>query len=295
MARNIEKDHVTGTETTGHEWDGIKELNTPLPRWWLWTYYASVIFAVGYMIAYPAIPLIHGNTTGLLGYSSRADVEKAMVDAKAAQAQWLDKIKAASLDDIEKTPELLAFAQAGGAAAFKVNCVQCHGAGAAGGPGFPNLNDNDWLWGGTLDSINTTLTHGIRYTSDKDTRDSVMPNFGADGILNADQIKQVANYVISLSGGEGVDAAAVEAGKQVFTDNCAACHGDAGTGNKDLGAPNLTDKLWLYGGTVEAVMAQVTKPKHGVMPAWTGKLDETTIKQLAVYVHSLGGGEATAQ
>ncbi len=295
MARNIEKDHVTGTETTGHEWDGIKELNTPLPRWWLWTYYATVIFAVGYMIAYPAIPLIHGNTKGLLGYSSRADVEKAMVDAKAAQAQWLDKIKAASLDDIEKNPELLAFAQAGGAAAFKVNCVQCHGAGAAGGPGFPNLNDNDWLWGGTLDSINTTLTHGIRYTSDKDTRDSVMPNFGADGILNADQIKQVANYVISLSGGEGVDAAAAEAGKQVFTDNCAACHGDAGAGNKDLGAPNLTDKLWLYGGTVDAVMAQVTKPRHGVMPAWTGKLDETTIKQLAVYVHSLGGGEATAQ
>jgi cytochrome c oxidase cbb3-type subunit 3 len=295
MARNIEKDHVTGTETTGHEWDGIKELNTPLPRWWLWTYYASVIFAVGYMIAYPSIPLIHGNTKGLLGYSSRADVEKAMVDAKAAQAQWLDKIKAASLDDIEKNPELLAFAQAGGAAAFKVNCVQCHGAGAAGGPGFPNLNDNDWLWGGTLASISTTLTHGIRYTSDKDTRDSVMPNFGADGILNADQIKQVANYVISLSGSEGVDAAAADAGKQVFTDNCAACHGDAGAGNKDLGAPNLTDKLWLYGGTVDAVMAQVTKPRHGVMPAWAGKLDETTIKQLAVYVHSLGGGEATAQ
>ena len=295
MARNVEKDHVTGTDTTGHEWDGIKELNTPLPKWWIYTFWATVIWAIGYVIAYPAIPLIHGNTPGLLGYSSRADVEAALSVAKADQAKWADKISAANLDDIVKDPELLQFAQAAGAAAFKVNCVQCHGSGAQGGPGYPNLNDNDWLWGGTLDQIHTTVQNGIRYTANADTRDSQMPNFGADKVLTPEQIGDVANFAMSLSGGEGVDAAAADRGKQVFADNCAACHGDTGTGNKDLGAPNLTDKLWLYGGSVQAVMAQVNKPRHGVMPAWSGKLDETTIKELTVYVHSLGGGEATVQ
>lgn len=291
MAHNIEKDHVTGTDTTGHEWDGIKELNTPLPKWWLWTYYATIIFSVGYMIAYPAIPLVHGNTPGLLGYSSRADVEKAMVDAKAAQAQWLDKITAASLDDIAKTPELLQFAQAGGAAAFKVNCVQCHGSGAAGAVGYPNLNDNDWLWGGSLDAIYTTIQHGIRSTDDGSTRDSAMPAF-ADGVLDPTQIDQVANYVLKLSGNEA-DEAAATAGAQLFTDNCASCHGADGKGMRDFGAPNLTDSIWLRfdAPTKENIVAQISKPHHGLMPAWAAKLDDATIKQLAVYVHSLGGGE----
>jgi cytochrome c oxidase cbb3-type subunit III len=180
MARNIEKDHVTGTDTTGHEWDGIKELNTPLPRWWLWTFYATVVWSVGYVIAYPAIPLISSNTKGLLGYSSRADVAAAVSAAKEGQKQWLDKISAASLEDIVKDPELLQFARAGGAAAFKVNCVQCHGAGAAGSAGYPNLNDDDWIWGGTLDQIHTTLVNGIRVAGNDDTRVSEMPAFGGD-------------------------------------------------------------------------------------------------------------------
>lgn len=291
---NIEKDQVTGTDTTGHEWDGIKELNTPLPRWWLWTFYACIVFAIGYTVAYPAWPLLTTNTKGVLGYSSRMAVETDIAQAKTAQAQWLDKIKAASLDDIVKDPELLQFAQAGGAAAFKVNCVQCHGAGAQGGPGFPNLNDNDWLWGGTLEQIHATLQNGIRYPGNANTRDSQMPNFGADQILTPEQITDVANYVISLSGGEGTDAAAADRGKQVFAENCVACHGENAQGNKDFGAPNLTDKLWLYGSGLSAVMAQVTKPRHGVMPAWSGRLDETTIKELTVYVHSLGGGEQSA-
>ena len=294
MARNIEKDEVSGTDTTGHEWDGIKELNTPLPRWWLWTFYGCVIWAIGYTVYYPAWPLINGATPGIGGYTSRGALVESVNVAKEAQKGQLDKIAAASVDDILKDDQMRDFARAGGAAAFKVNCVQCHGSGAAGSPGYPNLNDDDWLWGGTVDQIYTTLQHGIRYTQDGDTRDSQMPAFGADGILEPAQISEVANYVVSLSGGQA-DAAKAEAGKQVFADNCAACHGDDGKGNKDLGAPNLTDGIWLYGGSVDAVTAQINKPRHGVMPAWSGRLDPTTIKELAVYVYSLGGGQAATQ
>ena len=294
MARNIEKDEVSGTETTGHEWDGIKELNTPLPRWWLWTFYGCVIWAIGYTVYYPAWPLINGATPGIGGYTSRGALVESVNVAKEAQKGQLDKIAAASVDDILKDDQMRDFARAGGAAAFKVNCVQCHGSGAAGSPGYPNLNDDDWLWGGTVDQIYTTLQHGIRYTQDGDTRDSQMPAFGADGILEPAQISEVANYVVSLSGGQA-DAAKAEAGKQVFADNCAACHGDDGKGNKDLGAPNLTDGIWLYGGSVDAVTAQINKPRHGVMPAWSGRLNPTTIKELAVYVYSLGGGQAATQ
>ena len=293
MATKIEKDDITGTATTGHEWDGIKELNNPLPKWWLYTFYGTVIWAIGYTIAYPAWPMLSSATPGLLGYSSRAAVEEQIQTARAAQKESLDKIAAANVDDILKDENLLSFAQAGGAAAFKVNCVQCHGAGAAGGNGYPNLNDDDWLWGGTPDAIYTTLKHGIRYTDDPETRDSQMPAFGIDGILTPEQIDQVANYVVSLSG-EQADAGKAEAGKQVYADNCASCHGDDGKGNRDFGAPNLTDKLWLYGGSIEQVKAQINKPRMGVMPGWTKRLDDAEIKELAIYVHSLGGGEAPA-
>ena len=293
MAHNIEKDEVSGTQTTGHAWDGIKELNTPLPRWWLYTFYGCVIWAIGYTVLYPAWPLPGGATPGILGWSSRGQLTEQMDAAAAAQKDTVDKIASMSVDDIMKDPKLLAYAQAGGAAAFKVNCVPCHGAGAAGGHGYPNLNDDDWLWGGTPDAIYTTLQHGIRYTDDPNTRDSAMPSFGIDGILTPEQIDQVANYVVSLSG-EQADAGKAEAGKQIFADNCASCHGDDGKGNREFGAPNLTDKLWLYGGTLADVKAQITKPRMGVMPGWTKRLDDAEIKELAIYVHSLGGGEAPA-
>jgi cytochrome c oxidase cbb3-type subunit 3 len=287
-----EHDAISNTPTTGHEWDGIKELNTPLPKWWIWTFYATIIWAVGYVIAYPAIPLLTGSTPGLLGYSSRAAVAATISEAKAAQKEFLDKIQSSSLDDIRKDPKLLQFAVSGGAAAFKLNCVQCHGSGAAGGKGYPNLNDDDWLWGGTLDQIHTTLQHGVRYMTDEATRQSLMPSFGADGILTPDQIDSVAEYVLKLSG-QPADEAKSSAGQQIFADNCASCHGDAGQGNRDFGAPKLTDAIWLYGSDKAAIVAQISHPRQGVMPAWSSKLDEPTIKQLAVYVHSLGGGEAS--
>ena len=291
MTTNIEKDDISGTSTTGHEWDGIKELNTPLPRWWLYTFYGTVIWAIGYTIAYPAWPLLTSATPGLLGYSSRGEVAEQIETARAAQKENLDKIAAASVDDILKDPNLLAFAQAGGAAAFKVNCVQCHGSGAAGFVGYPNLNDDDWLWGGTPEAIYVTLKNGIRYAENAETRDSQMPAFGADGILSPEQVAQAASYVVSLSGGEA-DQAMVQAGQPIFAENCAACHGETGMGGRDFGAPNLTDKIALYGASFEEVKAQIVRPRHGVMPGWSHRLDDATIKQLAVYVHTLGGGEA---
>ena len=288
-----EKDEISGTETTGHEWDGIRELETPMPRWWLWTYYASVVFALGYVIAYPAWPLVSGATPGVLGYSSRGELLKEVDAARAAQATQLDKVKALPLEDIRKDADLLQFAVAGGRAAFRVNCIQCHGSGAAGGKGYPNLNDDDWLWGGTLDQIHTTLQHGIRYTPDSETRQSLMPSFGADGILKSEQISDVAEYVLKLSN-QTFDVDAAARGVTVFAENCVACHGDNGEGKREFGGPRLTDTLALYVSDKASIVAQVTRPRQGVMPAWSARLDEVTIKQLAVYVHSLGGGELPA-
>lgn len=286
-----ERDEISGTETTGHTWDGLKELNTPLPRWWVWTFYVTIIWALGYSIVYPSWPLLTTNVKGLWNWSSRGDVAASLSAAQGAQKEWLDKINAADVNAINADEQLRNFAVAGGAAAFKVNCVQCHGSGAAGAVGYPNLNDNDWLWGGSLDAIYTTIQHGIRSTDDGSTRDSAMPAF-ADGVLDATQIDQVANYVLKLSGNEA-DEAAATAGAQLFTDNCASCHGADGKGMRDFGAPNLTDSIWLRfdAPTKENLVAQISKPHHGLMPAWAAKLDDATIKQLAVYVHSLGGGE----
>jgi len=286
----VEKDHITGTETTGHEWDGIKELNTPLPRWWLWTFYACIVWAVAYMIAYPAIPLINGATKGLLGWSSRNDVTIAMAEAREAQSGMLDRITRLSLEEINADEDMRTFAVAGGKSAFAVNCSQCHGSGAAGGPGYPNLNDDDWIWGGDLESIFISISNGIRHEGDDDTRLSEMPAFKRDEILERDQIEDVADFVLSLSGLEN-DAQAAERGSVLYEENCAACHGDTGAGERDLGAPALNDAIWLYAQTKSDIVTQISNPKHGVMPAWASKLDEVTIKKLSVYVHALGGGE----
>jgi cytochrome c oxidase cbb3-type subunit 3 len=290
MTDNKDIDEFSGIETTGHDWDGIKELNNPLPRWWLWTFYATIVFAIGYTIAYPAWPGISGATKGLLGWSSRANVSADIAAVEASRSVFAEKIIAMDLADIEADPELLQFAVSGGASAFKVNCSQCHGAGAAGGGGYPNLLDDDWIWGGELEQIYLTLQHGIRYDADEDTRISDMPAFGADEILERSDIQDVAWYVRQISGQEA-DAEAALRGQTVFEDNCAACHGDDGTGNRDLGAPNISDSLWLYGGSYEEIVAQISRPQQGVMPGWADRLSEATTKQLAIYVHSLGGGE----
>ena len=281
-------DEISGIDTTGHEWDGIRELNNPLPRWWVWTFYMTIVWALAYTIAYPAWPMLSSATTGLLGYSSRADIKNELAAAEASKGAYVSAVAAKTVDEILADDALRTFATAAGAAAFKVNCVQCHGSGAAGSPGYPNLNDDEWLWGGKPTDIQTTITHGIRFASDADTRFSEMPPFG--DVLDKPQVASVTAYVMSLSG-EASNPSLVEGGKTLFTENCAACHGDAGKGNRELGAPNLTDAIWLRGSTEAAIAAQVAAPRHGTMPGWVGRLGETTVKELTVYVHSLGGGE----
>jgi cytochrome c oxidase cbb3-type subunit 3 len=283
MATEVEKDSVTGTETTGHEWDGIKELNTPLPRWWIITLWVTVVWSGLYFIVYPVYP----GWDGIWEYTARKDVARQMEAVQAGRAKWLDQLAVATLDDIGKDGDLRAFAMAGGRAAFADNCAPCHGSGGAGGPGYPNLLDDSWIWGGGLDEIQTTVAHGIRWAKDDDTRLSEMPRFGTDDLLDKTQISAVADYVLSLSGG-GV---AGGIGAEIFAENCAACHGESGEGLAELGAPRLSDAIWLYGGDKATIVETITNSRAGVMPAWSGRLDEVTIKQLAVYVHSLGGGQ----
>jgi cytochrome c oxidase cbb3-type subunit III len=285
-----ELDSVSGTTTTGHQWDGIKELNTPLPRWWLITFYLTIIWAIGYWVVYPAWPLLRSNTPGILNYSSRANVAVELANLDRIRGEKMTALASASLADIEKDPALLALARARGKTVFGDNCAPCHGSGAAGAKGYPNLNDDDWLWGGTLDQIMQTITYGVRSGHPK-THEGQMLAFGKDGVLKPDQIFNVANYVRSLSGlptQPGYDAAA---GKKVFADNCTACHGDNGKGNQELGAPDLTDKIWLYGSDEATLIETITNGRAGVMPAWEGRLDPVTLKAMAVYVHSLGGGK----
>ncbi|MCF6196413.1 MAG: cytochrome-c oxidase, cbb3-type subunit III [Emcibacter sp.] len=287
MSSEPEYDEHSKTYTTGHEWDGIKELNTPLPRWWLWTIYATIIWSIGYWILMPAWPLVSDYTKGYLGYSQRDVVAADLATAKAARDVFAQKLLAADLQTIENTPNLLEFARAGGKAAFGDNCAACHGSGAAGAKGYPNLNDDDWLWGGTLDEIHHTITVGIRGTHD-DTRLSDMPAFLSDEILDKDQIRDMATYVRSLSDKTIVAPAGTA---ELFQENCAACHGENAKGSRDFGAPNLTDAIWLYGSDPETLITTISYSRKGVMPTWAGRLDPATIKSLAVFVHTLGGGE----
>lgn len=286
-----EIDSVTGVETTGHVWDGdLRELNKPLPRWWLYVLYACIVWAIGYWIAYPAWPLLNGEyTKGMLGYSQRGATDQDVAAAKATQKSYFDLIAATPVGEIEKNPELLPFVQAGGAAVFGDKCGPCHGKGGGGAVGYPNLNDDDWLWGGTPEAIERTIQHGIR-SGDPEARDMAMPRFGLDGILKPADITDAAQFVLSLSG-HSTDPAAAERGKQIFADNCAACHGPEGKGNQEVGAPNLTDGIWLYGGKLADIEKTIETGRGGVMPYWTGRLDPVTIKMLAAYVHSLGGGK----
>ncbi len=283
--------HLPGDpETTGHSWDGIEEFNNPLPRWWLWTLYLTIIWAVGYAIAYPAWPLISQATPGLLGYSTRAEVAAEIARVDAAKAGIEARLIGAELTGISADAELQQFAVNAGAAVFRSWCSQCHGSGAAGvqASGYPNLLDDDWLWGGDIEAIHTTIRHGIRNTEDPDARYSEMPDFAE--ILGDDEVAQVVAHVQVISGQEA-DAALASAGAAVFADNCASCHGDDGTGLRDLGAPNLTDAIWLYGNSIEALTRQVLNARNGVMPAWTTRLSEAEIRAVATYVHGLGGGE----
>lgn len=277
-------DEETGQTTTGHSYDGIEELNTPLPRWWLWTFYITIIWGVAYTIAFPAWPMISGATQGLLGYSTRAEVAAEIEAHEAANAALVEELLAVDLADFDPQSDLHRYAVARGASVFRAQCSQCHGAGAAGAVGYPNLLDNDWLWGGDLTAIAHSVRHGVRNITDDDARYSEMPQFGE--ILESAEITALAEHIQALAAGGGT-----EIGAALYAENCAACHGENAEGDRDLGAPNLADAIWLYGGDLESVTQSIANARFGVMPAWGQRLTEEDVRAVSTYVHSLGGGE----
>jgi cytochrome c oxidase cbb3-type subunit 3 len=283
-------DAISGVATTGHEWDGLRELNNPLPRWWLWTMYATIVWGLLYSIAYPAWPLVSSYTTGVLGYATRSAIEQDLAALRALRGERGEELAKSELADVAKSPELLDFARAFGKAAFGDNCAGCHGQGGAGGKGYPSLVDDDWLWGGTLADIQKTIRFGIRSTHDE-TRPGNMPAFGRDNMLKADEIDAIADFTLTLAKQPPEKPDQVAKGAELFKTNCASCHGEDGKGKADVGSPNLTDGITLYGMTKKAIVEGMQNGRGAVMPHWTGRLDETTIKALTVFVHGLGGGK----
>lgn len=296
MADKIERDEHSGTETTGHEWDGIRELDTPLPRWWLYIFYASIAAAVIYWVLMPAWPMLNGYTPGLLNWSDRRNVAAEVQMLEAARSPMFERLAQANTADLARDPELQEFARAAGESVFGDRCQTCHGAGGAGAPGYPVLADDVWIWGGSMAEIEHTLRVGIR-SGHPGARMSVMPAFGRDGILTSQQISDVTERVIAMSTARQrlePDMAAAQRGAQLYQDQCAICHGATGAGDRTVGAPSLNDDLWLYGGSRAEIRRQIELGRGGVMPAWENQLDPATLRALAYYVHQMGGGEAVA-
>lgn len=284
MPTKIEKDTLSGQETTGHEWDGLKELNTPLPRWWLWTFYATIVFGLVWMVIYPSLPFWRGTS----GWIAREAIVEEVRAAEARNAPMMARLREATPAAIQADDEMRGFALAGGRIAFANNCAACHGAGGQGAAGgFPSLADDEWIWGGSLEEIQHTIRHGIRANESDEQRMSMMPRFGADGLLTSAQINDVAEHVLSLTD-RATDPAAAGRGATLFAEQCASCHGERGEGNREFGGPRLSDQIWLYGGSKAAITASIQNPRMGVMPSWQGRLDPAVINMLTVYVQSLG-------
>lgn len=283
------KDHASlEPEGTGHEWDGIREYNNPMPRWWLWTLYATIAWGLAYTIAYPAWPLLTRATPGLLNHSVRGELAESIREFEERNAPLDQALLATELSAAEENPDLMEYALRGGAAVFRAHCSQCHGTGGGGAFGIPNLLDDDWLWGGSLEDIHHSIAHGIRNDADEEARFSEMPAY--DGFLGPDQIDATVQYVLALSGQEH-DRSALEMGGEVYGEHCVVCHGENGMGNRDEGGPNLADPIWLYGGSEDAIRETILRSRYGVMPNWNERLTEAQIRQVTLYVHRLGGGE----
>jgi cytochrome c oxidase cbb3-type subunit III len=277
---------------TGHSWDGIEEYDNPMPRWWLWTFYVTIAWAVIYMILYPAWPMVSRATQGVLGYDTRAAVAADIQRFNDSNQVWFDRLNATDLQEVGVDPELQGFAVNAGASIFRAQCSQCHGAGAAGvqASGFPSLLDDQWLWGGTIDEIHETIRYGIRNDDYPDARWSEMPAFGQDGLLDEEEIDQVIHYVLQMSGQSHEEALAAP-GEEIYLDNCSACHGDGGEGDPFVGAPPLNNQIWLYGGSYEALWHSIYYSRFGVMPGFAERLRDAEIRAVAAYVHQLGGGQ----
>ena len=273
--------------TTGHSWDGIEELNNPLPRWWLWTFYATIVWGVIYTILYPAWPLVNRATGGVFNWSTRAEVAQELTAAEASQAELRAALIDTDLGVLTANEPLHRYAVQAGAALYRNNCSQCHGSGAAGAVGYPNLLDDEWLWGGRIEDIAFTIRHGIRNEEDPEARYSQMPGFGE--ILSRAEIAVLVDHVQALP--DGGDPLAGEGGA-LFDANCASCHGTDARGDRTQGAPNLTDAIWLYAPDDESLTRLISRGPFGVMPPWGERLGEPGVRALAAYVHQLGGGEA---
>lgn len=288
MSKKPDQPTQDDVPTTGHSWDGIEEYDNPMPRWWLNVFYACIIWGLIYSVLFPSWPGVTGAWPGLLGYSTRGEVAEEIQVFAEANAAIDQELVATDLTAIASDPDLNQYAVNSGGAVFRTWCAQCHGSGAAGAVGFPNLLDDDWLWGGDIEAIHHTITHGIRNETGDDPRWSQMPAFGE--LLESEDIAAVANYVMSLSG-DPQDATLVDTGATVFSENCSVCHAENGTGDREQGAPNLADAIWLYGGDYDTIVETVSYSRFGVMPNWDARLTESQIRAVAVYVHGLGGGE----
>ncbi|MEM7070199.1 MAG: cytochrome-c oxidase, cbb3-type subunit III [Pseudomonadota bacterium] len=306
MSENKQKNKLYDVETTQHQWDGIEELNNPLPRWWLWILYITIIWSIGYWVVYPAWPTLsgageRGGTSGVIGWTQYQELKQQQAEIVALREKNLNRFSKASYEDILNDRALYEFALAGGKVAFKDNCATCHGTGGAGAKGYPNLNDDDWIWAGDFEGIYQTIKYGVRMH--EDARDSLMPSY--DGVLSNDEILNVSRYVQGLYTGNSKtytnhiedmsveQTQALSSGARIYLENCAACHEPNGRGNRTLGAPNLADAIWLNSedASISAISNQIKNPKHGIMPAWVDRLHENTLRKLTIYVHELGGGE----
>ncbi len=285
-----EVDPVSGRKTTGHEWNGIKELDTPVPRGVLIFLVVTHLFALLWWVLMPTWPVGTTYTKGILGTDQWQRIEEEMAQSQAARAQWTSAIETMSFEEIIADENLMQFVRDSGRQLFGDNCAACHGMDARGAANYPDLTDDDWLWGGGPENIAETLRVGIN-TAHEETRVAQMPAFGRDQMLERAQVRQVALYVRSLSHPETStpdNAEALQAGREVFLTNCAACHGEDATGSRDVGAPNLTDDYWIYGGDMQTLVTSIHGGRQGHMPTWDERLSKSEIKTLALYVNDLG-------
>jgi cytochrome c oxidase cbb3-type subunit 3 len=279
-----ERDPQTGYLTTGHEWNGIKELNTPVPRIVFFFLIVTALFSVIYWVLMPAWPLWSTYTKGLLGTDQRTVVDESLKQAALSRSAWVDQINNKPFADIIKDPQLMNLVRERGHTLFGDDCAACHGRNATGGKGFPNLTTDSWLWGGTPETIAETIRVGIN-SDNSSSRVSQMPAFGRDGLLPHPDLENVVAYVRSLSAATpDVPADKLAAGKGVFAANCASCHGDDGKGNTEVGAPNLTDQFWIYGGDPQSIYTSVWGGRQGHMPTWEARLSPVDRKILALYL-----------
>jgi cytochrome c oxidase cbb3-type subunit 3 len=271
-------------KTTGHEWDGIKEYDRPDPFWLRLFFYGALFFGMGYWLLYPSWPVPHEK--GILDWSSSKEVTEDLQKMEKQRSVYQDELEKTDFKDVLQNKKLLKFVMAGGKSAFQNNCAVCHGAGGGGNIGYPNLTTGAWIWGGTMDEIYTTIKFGIR-SGHEENRESQMAAFGKDKILTPSEIDQLTKYVMNMNNNEYSDIKAVN----LFKEHCSSCHGDSGRGLREFGAPNLRDAVWIYGGDYNSIYDVIYNGRMGVMPYWQGKLSDPVIKQLAIYVHQLGGGE----